>query len=149
MAAVLVRKAEESDLPQVLDLYQELSATDEPALTLDAACQTFRIMTTYPAYALYVALRDADVVGTFTLLVMDNLAHDGAPSAIVENVSVKAALQGQGIGRAMMHFAMAVARDHGCYKLALSSNLARAEAHEFYRALDFDQHGISFVVPLR
>jgi GNAT superfamily N-acetyltransferase len=149
LAALLIRKAEELDLPQVLHLYSQLSAPGEPALTLEAARQVFGTMATYPAYTLYVATRDADVVGTFTLLVMDNLAHNGARTAIVENVSVEEAARGHGIGKAMMLFAMGLARDHGCYKLALSSNLARIEAHEFYRALGFEQHGLSFVVPLR
>ena len=53
------------------------------------------------------------------------------------------------MGRAMMSFAMRYAKDRGCYKLALSSNSARTGAHDFYRALGFSQHGISFCVDTR
>ena len=84
-----------------------------------------------------------------SLLVMDNLAHMGTPSAVVEDVCVDEQLQGQGIGKAMMHFALAFARKRGCYKLALSSNASRERAHAFYRSLGFEQHGLSFHVQLR
>jgi GNAT superfamily N-acetyltransferase len=42
--------------------------------------------------------------------VMHNLGHLGAPSAIVEDVAVAPALQGNGIGKAMMEFALGLCR---------------------------------------
>lgn len=79
---------------------------------------------------------------------MDNLVHLGAPSAVVEDVAVDPAYQGQGIGKAMMRQAMALAADSGCYKLALSSNLKRQKVHAFYDSLDFERHGYSFRIAL-
>jgi GNAT superfamily N-acetyltransferase len=63
-------------------------------------------------------------------------------------VAVDAGFRGRGIGRQMMQAAMDRAAAAGCYKLALSSNMKREEAHRFYRNLDFQQHGVSFSVPL-
>ncbi len=88
------------------------------------------------------------MVGTFALLIMDNLGHLGAPSALVEDVAVDPAAQGHGIGKAMMRHAMALAAESGCYKLALSSNLKREKAHAFYDSLDFERHGFSFRMAL-
>ena len=102
----------------------------------------------YPNYKIYVAVADNEIVGSFALLVMDNLAHMGAPSAIVEDVVVTPHRQGQGIGTHMMQFAMDQCKKHGCYKLVLSSNKKRAEAHKFYQKLGFELHGYSFVVKL-
>jgi len=145
-----IRKAVESDLPAVLRLYAQPGMDNGRVLTVDAAAQILRRMATYPEYAVYVATASNDsVVGTFALLVMDNLAHMGTPSAVVEDVCVDEQLRGQGIGGAMMHFAMQFARQRGCYKLALSSNATRERAHAFYRSLGFEQHGLSFHVPLR
>jgi GNAT superfamily N-acetyltransferase len=92
---------------------------------------------------------DATIVGTFALLVMDNLGHLGAPSAIVEDVAVDPQHQGHGIGRAMMKFALDRAQEQGCYKLMLSSNAKRERAHAFYESLGFTRHGFSFRVDLR
>jgi len=77
---------------------------------------------------------------------MHNLGHLGAPSAIVEDVAVAPALQGNGIGKAMMQFALELCRGKGCYKLMLSSNLKREQAHAFYDSLGFERHGFSFRV---
>ena len=143
-----IRKAVE--VPAVLRLYAQPGMDNGRVLTVEAAAQILRRMATYPEYAVYVAKgNDGSVVGTFALLVMDNLAHMGTPSAVVEDVCVDERLHGQGIGRAMMRFAMEFARQNGCYKLALSSNAARERAHAFYRSLGFEQHGLSFHVLLR
>ena len=115
-------------------------------LSLDQAAVIPRRMATYPDHAVYVATGDDRVVGTFALLIMDNLAHLGAPSAVVEDVVVDERHRGRGIGRALMTFAIDHARARGCYKLALSSNTARPAAHAFYRALGFQQHGLSFAI---
>ena len=145
-----IRKAEELDLPAMLRLYAQPGMDSGRVLTIDAASKILQRMATYAEYAVYVATaHDGSVVGTFALLVMDNLAHMGTPSAVVEDVCVDERLRGQGIGKAMMHFAMEFARQRGCYKLALSSNAAREGAHAFYRSLGFEQHGLSFHVQLR
>jgi GNAT superfamily N-acetyltransferase len=79
---------------------------------------------------------------------MHNLAHQGTPSAIVEDVVVLEARQSQGVGRAMMAHAMAEARAAGCYKLMLSSNQKREGAHAFYASLGFQRHGFSFLIEM-
>ena len=79
---------------------------------------------------------------------MHNLAHQGTPSAIVEDVVVSESHQSQGIGRDMMQHAMRQAREAGCYKLVLSSNQQRERAHAFYESLGFARHGYSFQIEM-
>jgi ribosomal protein S18 acetylase RimI-like enzyme len=146
---IQIRKEAEPDLPAVLRLYAQPGMDNGRVLTLDTAAMILQRMTTYPEYAVYVATMNCSVVGTFALLVMDNLAHLGKPSAIVEDVCVDDQLHRRGIGRAMMQFAMEFARERGCYKLSLSSNASRERAHTFYRSLGFEQHGLSFHVQLK
>jgi GNAT superfamily N-acetyltransferase len=141
-----IRKAVETDLAAILRLYAQPGIDDNQVLELDAASEIFQKMASYPRYHVYVARSGGAIVGTFALLVMDNLAHVGAPSAVVEDVCVDEGWRGKGVGRAMMKFAMSVANECGCYKLTLSSNLRRVDAHAFYRSLGFEQHGISFRV---
>ncbi len=115
-------------------------------LSLERAEAIFGKMKNYPDYKVYVAIFRGEVVGTFALLIMDNLAHMGVPSGVVEDVVVREGLQGQGIGKQMMGLAMDICRTKGCYKLALSSNLKRKAAHSFYESLGFEKHGYSFLV---
>jgi len=143
---IIVRAARDADLPAVLALYAQPGVDDGAMLSLAEARDILARFARYPDYRLLVAERDGRVVGTYALLVMDNLGHLGAPSAIVEGVMVDPATQGQGIGRAMMRHAMREAERRGCYKLVLSSNLKRDRAHAFYEGLGFEQHGLSFCV---
>lgn len=143
-----VRAAHVTDLPAILQLYQQPDLDNGQTLSLPQAIQWLEKVQQYPSYRLLVAEVGDRIVGTFTLLIMENLLHQGASSAIVEAVAVDPQLQGQGIGRQMMHWAMAEAQRANCYKLALSSNLKRDRAHAFYDSLGFTRHGYSFRVEL-
>lgn len=144
-----IRPAGEADLAGVLALYAQPDLDDGAMLSKDDAVSLFRRFATYPSYTLYVAESGGAIVGTFALLVMDNLGHLGAPSAIVEDVAVDPACQSQGIGAAMMAYALDRARERNCYKLMLSSNARRERAHAFYESLGFTRHGFSFRVELQ
>ena len=146
--ALTIRPASSADLPGVLELYAQPEIDDGDVLSLDEAAQLHSRFSRYPDYTLYVAEQSGVIVGSFALLVMDNLGHLGAPSAIVEDVVVAPALHGRGIGQAMMRFALERSREKGCYKLMLSSNAKRERAHAFYETLGFDRHGFSFRVDI-
>ena len=141
---LIIRPATEGDLEGVVALYGQPGLDDGEILAFPEAKAIFARFATYPSYMLYVAELGGAVVGTFALLIMDNLGHLGAPSAIVEDVVVSPEHQSHGTGRSMMHFALDRAREAGCYKLTLSSNLKRERAHQFYDSLGFIRHGFSF-----
>jgi GNAT superfamily N-acetyltransferase len=143
-APVLVRPASAADVAGVLALYAQPDLDDGNVLPIDQAVALFERFGRYPDYTLFVAEQDHAIVGSFALLVMDNLGHLGAPSGIVEDVVVAPARQSNGIGAAMMRFAMERCREKGCYKLVLSSNAKRVRAHAFYESLGFERHGFSF-----
>jgi GNAT superfamily N-acetyltransferase len=144
IANLTIREADAADLPGVLALYAQPDFDDGAVLPENDAERIFERFTDYPSYTLYVAERHGRIVGSFALLIMDNLGHLGAPSGIVEDVVVGPVEQGSGIGRAMMSFAIARCRDQRCYKLMLSSNARRAKAHAFYEKLGFERHGYSY-----
>ena len=143
---IIMRAALESDLPQLLSLYAQLGQDDGSVLPLEEAAGIYWKMKSYPDYRLYVALDEDRVIGTFAMLVMDNLGHLGAPSAILEDVVVAKELRGQGIGKLMMEYANDLCRQKGCYKMSFSSNMNREAAHRFYETLGFQKHGYSFYV---
>lgn len=145
---IRVREAAEVDLGSILSIYRSSGLDDRATLDLKGAQARFRKMSSYPWYKLYVAEAESRPVGTFALLIMDNLANGGAPSGVVEDVAVVPEAQGRGVGRAMMHVAADLCRREGCYKMHLSSNEARGRAHRFFEALGFTRHGYSFRLEL-
>lgn len=144
----VIREAVSADLPAILSLYGQPDIDNGKAMDIEMANTVFRRINSYPNYRLFVATAHDHIVGTYALIILDNLAHMGAPSALVEDVVVLADWRRKGVGKAMMIHAMTLCREASCYKLALSSNLVRQPAHRFYEALGFTQHGFSFVVEL-
>ena len=145
MPDVEVRDATDSDLPGILRVLSESGIDGGESFTLDEARDHFARIRTHPGFRLLVAEIDGEVVGTYVLQIMDKLGKRGTPAGVVEDVAVLPACHGQGIGRAMMEHAREACRAAGCYKLALSSNLRREDAHRFYDSLGFERHGYSFI----
>lgn len=145
---IAIRPATEADLPVVLALLRHLSP-DEPPAPLAHMRAAWRRIAAVPDMRVWLAEEDGAAVGTYTFLVMPNLCHNGTPASIVESVVVDPAARGRRIGEAMMRHAVAQAAAAGCYKLALSSNGRRLDAHRFYRRLGFREHGISFAIGVR
>ncbi len=144
MTGLTLRKATEADLPALIALYGQPSFNNGRTVSLDEARAIFARFALYPDYAVYLAEEAGEVVGTFALMVIDNIAHWGTPTALVENVVVAEGQQGGGIGRWMMREAFALAASKGAYKVALSSNLRSEKAHRFYESLGFEKYGFSF-----
>jgi GNAT superfamily N-acetyltransferase len=143
-----IRKATSVDIPMILKLYAQKDIDDGNVLSIDDANRIFDKFQIYPNYTLYLAEIENLVVGTFELLIMDNLAHKGSKSGIVEDVIVDSNYRSKGVGRKMMEYAMDVCRDNNCYKLTLSSSIHRDRAHKFYENLGFKKHGYSFLIAL-
>ena len=138
-----IDKALESDIPELVALLSQLTQT-----SVEEALPAFRRMSEYPNYNVYL-VRDAQkIIGTFALLVLDNMGHNGCHVGIVENVVVDQERRGQGIGKYMMHFAKSIALEHRCYKLILASNVRLEEAHRFYESLGFQKQGYAFSLDL-
>jgi GNAT superfamily N-acetyltransferase len=146
--SLTIRPASKADLPEVLRLYAQPALDDGRIIAVAEAERIFERMARYPDYRVYVAVSDGRVVGTFALLVMDNLGHLGTCSGIVEDVAVEPLYQGRGVGKAMMAHAIGLGRERGCYKMVISSNFKRPKAHAFYESLGFERHGYSFRLTL-
>ena len=146
MAEIEIRDATDADLPGILRVLADSGIDDGHSFTVEEAGEHLKRIRAWPNFRLLAVLDGGTVVGTYSLVIMDKLGKRGTPAGVVEDVAVAPQRQGQGLGRAMMAHAIAECRKAGCYKLALSSNGKRAEAHRFYESLGFERHGYSFAV---
>jgi GNAT superfamily N-acetyltransferase len=133
---IRVRPASESDLPALLDLYVELHPSDEP-LSAEIALDVWRTIEEQPGRTVLVAETATTVVGTLDCVVLPNLTRRARPFALVENVVVTAGHRRSGIGSTLLHAAVDLARQAGCYKVQLLSRDTRHGAHVFYEAVGF------------
>ena len=95
---IQIRAATDADLPSILALYVQVE-DDGRILPIEEARSIFARIHRYPDYEVYVATLGGSIVGTFALLIMDDLAHMGAPSGVVEDVVVQRDWQRKGVGR--------------------------------------------------
>lgn len=142
------RVVTEGDLLLLRQLYSLMDGDD--LLAEDVADRLFTEIVTVPNYDIYFAELNGIVVGTFALLMMPTMMHRGFHrAAVVDAVAVHPDYRRRGIGRSLMEEALRLSREAGCYKMMLSSNVRRVDAHRFYEQLGYEQHGWSFSLQLQ
>lgn len=136
-SAIRIRRARKDDLPRLQQLYDQLHLKNYLSLRVPRArlAAAFTRLARDRNHAILVAEADGDILGTCHVIVVPHLGHALMPQAIVENVVVDAEARSAGIGQELMAAASEFARHRGCYKLALTSNIARPRAHKFYERL--------------
>lgn len=80
----------------------------------------------------------ATIVGTCQLITFRHLQRRGGRCAEIESMHVDAARRSEGIGAALLAAAVERARAAGCYRVQLTSDKARADAHRFYLRAGFE-----------
>ena len=141
--------ATEEDITRILELYHQLAIyTSQAELrqspSLDDCRRVFAKICALPGHELLVAEDEGEVVGTMVLLIVPNLSHSALPWALVENLVVDQRYQRRGTGRLLMDYTIARAKEAGCFKVVLSSDKRRKEAHQFYRSLGFQASAHGF-----
>lgn len=153
IAELLIREAEQADLPAIVALFanDQLGGhgdTTEPDAFGDYLA-AFEKIEKSPMQTLYVAVLGNEVVGTFQTALHTSLSGRGSSSLIVEAVQTREDMRGRRIGERMMRHAIAQAREQGAVKVQLTSNAQRADAHRFYERLGFTRSHFGFRMPLK
>ena len=91
-----------------------------------------------PGNDVLVAELDGRVVGTCQLIVLRHLQHAGGRCAELESMHVAPDVRGSGVGGVLLEAAVDRARAAGCYRIQLTSNRVRTDAHRFY-----ERHGFA------
>lgn len=142
LSNVTIRRASADDLPRVVELLQQESISGEvredvgpplPPRYYDA----FAAIEADPDNAIFVAELEGEIVGAFQRTFIRHLQRGGERVSEIESVIVDEPLRGRGIGVAMMRWAVEEARQAGCTRVQLTSNVARKDAHRFYERLGF------------
>ena len=129
---IQIRAMRPDDLPAVRPLMVELGYDLEAA----EVERSFRAVAAASGQALLVGEWQGRVVAL--LHVYARPALDKPPEAVVQALVVSADGRRSGIGKAMMEAAEAWARANGYGSVALASQIQRADAHAFYKALGYD-----------
>jgi len=131
----------------VLAVHARRDPGDDPPLSAtDQQRRTWDEMTRRDGLVAYVALIDAEPVGTATVVLMPNLTYQCAPTAFIEAVVVDHRYRRRGIATAMLTEVLNDARAAGCNKIQLLSHKRHADdgAHDLYTGLGFEPEAEGF-----
>ena len=135
--------ATREDLPMLNHLYADMD--NKPLLSEETITAIWEEIQQVPNYYIYLTYLENKAIGTFSLLFVPTMMHQGFhKSAILDSVTIATNYRSKGYGKKMIREALKISADRGCYQVTLSSNLKRDRAHKFYESLGFKQHGWSF-----
>jgi GNAT superfamily N-acetyltransferase len=131
------------DLPDILHLLADdpLGKYREQAIEGSAvpahSRAAFEAIAVDPRNQLIVLEVDGAVAGCLQLTFIPGLTYKGRERALIEGVRVLNAMRGRGLGKALINYAVDLARQRGCALVQLTTDKRRAEAQAFYRTLGF------------
>jgi GNAT superfamily N-acetyltransferase len=151
-SGLVIRPAEEADLGRIVELLVLGAVPGGPPSTEDP-----HELGPYRAAwrdigdggVILVAVIAGEVVGVCQLIVFRHLQAHGGLCAELESVHVHPDHRGTGVGGALLGEAIERARVLGCYRVQLTSNAARPDAHRFYDRLGFVPSHVGFKLLLQ
>ncbi|MBP2161397.1 MULTISPECIES: GNAT family N-acetyltransferase [Asticcacaulis] len=145
MTALVIRPAEQADLPMLLDLYRHLDA-DDVRCPDDDVDSVFEQFLRYPGSAILLGLVDDILVASCAVVVIPNLTRGGKPYALIENVVTHTDYRNRGFGKAILAAAVDRAWVSGCYKAMLMTGSRKPSTLAFYEAAGFEPSKTGFQV---
>jgi GNAT superfamily N-acetyltransferase len=138
---VQLRRARRGDVAAIVELLRADPLGHSRELPRGAGLgvyeRAFDAIVADQAQILAVATDGGRVVGTFQLSFIPGLARQGALRAQIEAVRVHREYRSEGLGGAMIAWAITEARRRGCAVMQLTTDKARGDAHRFYARLGF------------
>jgi GNAT superfamily N-acetyltransferase len=149
---MVIRPAAETDLGRVVELLRLGALPGGPPSAedpwhLEPYRDAWRAIADSGGVVL-VAEVSGEVVGTCQLIVFRHLQAHGGLCAEIESVHVHPDHRGGGVGAVLVGHAVERARALGCYRVQLTSNTERPDAHRFYQRLGFVPSHVGFKLRL-
>lgn len=99
--------------------------------------EAFAAITADPHNELVVGVVENELIAVLQMTFIPGLSYRGSWRMQVEGVRVAAAYRNQGVGGAMLAWAINRARERGCHTVQLTTNKQRTDAKRFYERLGF------------
>ena len=146
MDTVVVRSAAPGDVNRLITLLQlgTLEDRNEEPSDPNAYLLALAEIQATSRGGVLVAEVDGEVVGMCQLVVIRHFQRRGGLCAEVESMHVHPDFRGRGIGERLLDASVDTAKRAGCYRLQLTSNIQRTDAHRFYERHGFVASHVGF-----
>lgn len=138
---VTIRKAKKDDVLRIVELLsqdflgKQREAYQEP-LT-QKYYDAFKEIDAEKNNYLMVAESENKIIGTLQLTIIRYLTYQGGKRAQIEGVRVDQSYRGRSVGKMMVEWAIAKAKELDCHVIQLTTDKQRPNALEFYKKLGF------------
>ena len=137
---MMIREIRESELSDLLRLYEHLNKSDAPLPGADVVNSVWAAIQGNPDLKYFGVFADNALVSSCALSIIPNLTRGCRPYGVIENVVTAPAFRRKGLGRAVLRHAMEYAWSRGCYKVMLLTGSKKEEMYRFYESAGFDRH---------
>jgi len=140
---ILIREANESDLPAIQGLLTDLIDTLEDAegVDIEVAVRNFQRVLSDAASYFLVADMNGMAVGFINFTIRQTVLHR-SPSGLIDELVVASGHRGKGVGRRLVLAAIEKCRALGCCEVEVSTEMTNIGASKFYERCGFEERGI-------
>lgn len=136
---IKLREAQVTDLYDLLHLFsamygKQVEETDEKTVKI------WNRMITDPYYHIIVAEEDGKIISTCSCIIIQNLAYEHRPYAIIDNIVTRSEYRAQGLATACLQEAQRIAESEGCFRMMLATTSKLESTHKFYQKLGYDKN---------
>lgn len=97
----------------------------------------FRSIDSDPNIELTLAYYEDKIIGVLQIIFTPYITYQGGWRATIEGVRTVSSVRGKGIGRILIQWAIAQAKERNCHIVQLTTDKNRREAIRFYEQLGF------------
>jgi GNAT superfamily N-acetyltransferase len=135
-----IREIRESELSELLALYQYLHESDDPLPEFDIVEGIWKQIQADPNLKYWGVFVDGRLVSSCALCIILNLTRGCRPYGVIEQVVTHIDHRRKGYGKAVLKAALSYAWSRNCYKVMLLTGRKNEATYQFYESVGFDRH---------
>lgn len=138
-AGIVLRNGSNEDAVTISRLIAELAEAMGETAQVNTAY--IRECLSFPGSGIVLAEHDGEVVGMLSYSIRPNLYH-ASPCCTVEELVVRQAYRRRSVGKKLLEWIVAHAREQSCVEISLSVLPGNQPALDFYRSMGFDDEAV-------
>jgi len=137
---MIIRGILESELDELLHLYEHLHVSDDPLPDREQVDILWKRIQQNPDLKYFGVFMEGKLISCCTLAIIPNLTRGCRPYGVIENVVTHTEFRRKRYGRHLLKHALVFAWEHGCYKVMLLTGRKDEATYKFYESAGFDRH---------
>ncbi|MCP3851725.1 MAG: hypothetical protein GY694_16035 [Gammaproteobacteria bacterium] len=145
---IIIRKANESDLEEILTLINSPVADNGTAMELRDANTIYQSILDDSNYFQVVASDQEGLVAIVTLAIIMQMTHEGSTSAIVTDLVVSSKIPNkENLAADLLQYTTSLAHEYGCHKVIIASDYQQELIASGVKDLKLEQGPASYLLP--